>query len=262
MCQTGRYRERGIWGRDGYQTESVVDREAFVVPVPEDTAPLAVLAEPLSIGEKAIEEAVRIQTGRLPDAASRPDWLFGRRVLVAGIGAVGLLAALALRLRGAEVVGLDIVDEETARPRWLKAIGGAYLNGRRIPAENVETHFGGVDMIFEATGVPALEFSLFRALATNGIYVLTGIPGGKRPVEVAGGEFVRRMVLQNQLMFGSVNASRDHYQMAVRDLQRGAHAWGGLIGQLITDRFSAADHLAAFSGHGDAEIKAVIEWAG
>ncbi len=262
MCRTGRYTERGIWGRDGYQTEFLVDREAFIVPVPEAAAALGVLAEPLSIGEKAIEEAVRIQTGRLPDAASEPDWLSGRRVLVAGIGAVGLLAALALRLRGAEVVGLDVVDEGSPRPRWLEKIGGTYLDGRRVPADGVEELLGAVDMIFEATGVPALEFSLFKALATNGIYVLTGIPGGTRPVEVAGAEIIRRMVLQNQLMFGSVNASRDHYQMAVRDLQQGSLAWGSLVGQLITDRFPAADHSAAFSGHGESEIKAVIEWAG
>jgi len=27
MCRTGKYRERGIWGLDGYQAECVVDRE-------------------------------------------------------------------------------------------------------------------------------------------------------------------------------------------------------------------------------------------
>jgi threonine dehydrogenase-like Zn-dependent dehydrogenase len=31
MCQTGKYRERGIRGLDGYQTEYVVDKEQYVV---------------------------------------------------------------------------------------------------------------------------------------------------------------------------------------------------------------------------------------
>jgi threonine dehydrogenase-like Zn-dependent dehydrogenase len=162
MCQTGKYHERGIRGQDGYQAEWAVDREAFVIPVPESLAGLAVLTEPLSIGEKAIEEAVRIQNGRLPDAASRPDTLNGLRVLVAGIGAVGLLAALALRLRGAKVIGLDIVDAGSRRPLWLEGIGGTYVDGRGVAAAEVDKRIGSVDMIFEATGVPALEFSLLK----------------------------------------------------------------------------------------------------
>jgi threonine dehydrogenase-like Zn-dependent dehydrogenase len=261
MCQTGKYHERGIRGQDGYQAEWVVDREAFVIPVPGSLAATAVLTEPLSIGEKAIEEAVRIQNGRLPDAASRPDPLNGRRVLVAGIGAVGLLAALALRLRGAEVVGLDIVDAGSRRPLWLEAIGGSYVDGRGVPPDEVDKRIGRVDMIFEATGVPSLEFSLFKVLATNGIYVLTGIPGGDRPVQVAGAEIIRNLVLQNQLMFGSVNASRDHYQMAVRDLQQASLIWGGHIAGLITKRYAPGDHETAFGGEAPDEIKAVVEWA-
>ena len=34
MCQTGKYRERGINGLDGYQTQFVVDQEQYVVRVP------------------------------------------------------------------------------------------------------------------------------------------------------------------------------------------------------------------------------------
>ena len=34
MCQSGNYRERGIRGLDGYQTEFVVDREKYIVHVP------------------------------------------------------------------------------------------------------------------------------------------------------------------------------------------------------------------------------------
>ena len=78
---------------------------------------MGVLSEPLSVAEKAIDEAVRVQSARLPDAPATPDWLHGRRYLVAGLGPIGLLAAMALRLRGAEVYGLDVVDAETARPR-------------------------------------------------------------------------------------------------------------------------------------------------
>lgn len=133
MCLTGDFRERGIRGLDGFQAEYVVDREPYVVAVPREIASTAVLTEPLSVVEKAIDEAVRLQFARLPGAAATPDWLHGRRCLVAGLGPIGLLAAMALILRGAEVHGLDVVDAETARPAWLAHIGGTYVDARRVP---------------------------------------------------------------------------------------------------------------------------------
>lgn len=78
MCETGEYTERGIWGENGYQAEFVVDREQYVVRAPPELKDVGVLAEPASIVEKAIDEAVRLQVARLPDAPASPDWLYGR----------------------------------------------------------------------------------------------------------------------------------------------------------------------------------------
>lgn len=89
--------------------------------------------EPLSIIEKAIDEVLRLQNVRCPEAAATPVWLFGRRCLVAGLGPVGLLAAMVLRLRGGEVYGLDVVDSTSTRPTWLSGIGGHYVDGREVP---------------------------------------------------------------------------------------------------------------------------------
>jgi glucose 1-dehydrogenase len=131
MCQTGKYRERGIRGLDGYQTEFVVDKEEYTVRVPPELEAVGVLMEPLSIVEKAIDEAVRLQVVRCPDAATSPDWILARPCLVAGLGPVGLLAVMVLRLRGGEVHGLDVVDSASAPPAWLEGIGGHYVDGRQ-----------------------------------------------------------------------------------------------------------------------------------
>jgi threonine dehydrogenase-like Zn-dependent dehydrogenase len=261
MCRTGGYRERGIWGLDGYQAEYVVDREQYVVQVPPELKPTGVLCEPLSVAEKAIDEAVRLQAARLPDAPATPDWLHGRRCLVAGLGPVGLLAAMVLRLRGADVYGLDVVDADTARPQWLAGIGGQYVDGRRVPVDRMDAELGLVELILEATGVPALAFNLLDALAADGIYVLTGIPGGGRPLEIPGAELIRRLVLSNQVMVGSVNAARDHFQMAVNDLAHARLVWGKHVEQLITHRHPYADFEVALRKHPADEIKSVIEWA-
>ena len=262
MCHTGGYHERGIWGLDGYQTEFVVDKEQYLVRVPPDLEPIGVLSEPLSVAEKAIDESLRLQFARLPDAAATPDWLFGRRCLVAGLGPIGLLAALALRLRGAEVYGLDVVDADTARPQWLAGIGGHYVDGRKMPADRVDDKLGSMDLILEATGVPALAFNLLDALAPNGVYVLTGIPGGDRPLQIPGAELIRQLVLDNQVMVGSVNAARDHFQMAVDDLVRAHLRWGDHVARLITHRYPFTDFEEALGQHPADAIKIVVEWTG
>jgi threonine dehydrogenase-like Zn-dependent dehydrogenase len=260
MCLTGDYHERGIWGMDGYQTEFAVDREQYVVRVPSEIGQIGVLTEPLSVAEKAIDESARIQTARLPEAAATPNWLYGRRCLIAGLGPIGLLAALALRLRGAEVYGLDVVDVDSARPLWLTHIGGSYVDGRKIPPDKVIRELGQMDLIFEATGVAALEFNLLDALGKNGVYVLTGIPGGDRPLQLDGAELIRRLVLGNQVMIGSVNASRGHFQMAVDDLVRARLTWGDHVARLISHHRPYTEFQNTLTHHEEDEIKVVLEW--
>jgi threonine dehydrogenase-like Zn-dependent dehydrogenase len=255
MCQTGNYTERGIRGRDGYQTEFVVDEEQYLTRVPAELADVAVLLEPLSIVEKAIDEALRLQRTRDPEAAATPDWYHGRRALVAGLGPVGLLAALVLRLRGCDVFGLDIVDAASARPQWLTAIGGQYLDSRSAAPPR------GMNIVLDASGFAALEFKLLDALAPNGMYVLTGIPGGDQPLQVPGAELLRQLVLANQVMAGSVNAARGHFQMAVDDLAQARLRWGRLVAGLITHHHTPEQFLAAPNRPADGAIKEVVEWA-
>jgi threonine dehydrogenase-like Zn-dependent dehydrogenase len=260
MCLSGQFGERGIWGLDGYQCQYAVDREPCAVHVPPELADIGVLVEPLSVAEKAIDEALRIQFARLPSEPASLAWFSGRRCLVAGLGPVGLLAALALRLRGAEVFGLDVVDENTSRPRWLSRVGGIYVDGRKVPPDRVGQQLGTMDLIFEATGVASLEFNLLDALGLNGIYVLTGIPGGERPLRLDGADLIRQLVLGNQAMVGSVNAARDHFQMAVDDLLNARLRWQDALGELITHRYPYADFAMAFERHGQDDIKVVVEW--
>jgi threonine dehydrogenase-like Zn-dependent dehydrogenase len=222
---------------------------------------VGVLAEPFSVAAKAIAEAVHLQLTRLPDMATSLDWLSGKRCLVAGLGPIGLLAALSLRLRNADVSGLDVVDAGTARPQWLNGIGGHYIDGRQVTPDHPLDHIGTFDVIVEATGIASLEFDLFDALAMNGVYAVTGIPGGDRPLNIDGGKIMRRLVLQNQVLVGSVNASRDHFQLAVDDLVQAETRWPHHVADLITHRHAYADFDAAFQHHGPDEIKVVLEWA-
>jgi threonine dehydrogenase-like Zn-dependent dehydrogenase len=217
--------------------------------------------EPLSVVEKAIDEALRLRIVRCPEAAITPDWIVGRRCLVAGLGPVGLLASMVSQLRGAHVYGLDIVDSASARPKWLNAIGGHYLDGRQIPVDQVEKKVTPMDLILDASGITSLEFNLLDTLARNGVYVIIGIPAGDHPLQIDGPELVRQLVLDNQVMAGSVNAARGHFQMAVDDLSQAQLRWGTHVAALITSHYPSSQFADLVANHPPDAIKEVIEWA-
>lgn len=259
LCYTGLFSERGIKGYHGFETEYVVDEQQYAVKVPRELRSVGVLTEPLSVVEKAIEEAVTIQTARLPQE-KEGSWLIGKKALVAGLGPIGLLAALALRLRGAEVLGLDIVDETSKRPEILRKAGGRYIDGRRTDTNKLDEQLGQIDFILEATGVAQLSFELIDALGVNGIYVMTGIAHGERPVCITGAQIMQQMVLMNQIIMGSVNASTVHYAQAVNDLQRAKAKWGNLVDEIITTRMPYQQFREALELRAQDDIKTVLVW--
>jgi threonine dehydrogenase-like Zn-dependent dehydrogenase len=260
MCFTGQYTERGIKGADGFQAAFVVDKEQYVVKVPESIKDIGVLTEPMSVAAKAIDEAVKIQKARLQDFDKQDNWLQGKRALVAGIGPIGLMAVFALRLRGAEVIGMDIVDETTLRARILKEVGGCYIDGRVVQTTDLDDVLGQVDFVFEATGIAKLQIQLIDALGINGIYVLSGIPAGERPLSIMADALMRQMVLKNQVVLGAVNAGIDHYRMAVQDLEASWQQWPSAIQKVITEKVPYTQFDKALHNHSPSEIKVVVDW--
>lgn len=260
MCFTGDYTERGIKAADGFQSQFVVDTEQYFIPVPEEIKELGVLTEPMSVASKAIDEAMIVQGARFKEFENSSDWFIGKKALVAGIGAIGILAAFALRLRGAEVYGMDIVDKSTLRPQVLEQIGGKYVNGKEVEVTDLDEVLGEMDFVFEAVGFAELQIELIDALGVNGIYVATGIPSGNRPVTLNGADLMRQLVLKNQIVLGSVNASVDHYKMAVEDLNACHQKWPEAISRIITERVSYSNFEKALQPHSVDEIKVVVEW--
>lgn len=260
LCYTGNYTERGIRGADGFQAEYVVDIERYFIKVPEHIKDIGVLTEPMSVAAKAIAEALIIQGARLNGIVPQGNWLKGRKALIAGLGPIGLMAAFALRLQGAQVVGMDIVPGDSLRPRILEQLGGTYVDGREVKTTDLDETFGEADFIFEATGIAKLQIQLIDALAVNGIYVATGIPAGHRPITIMAGDIMQQLVLKNQILLGSVNAGIEHYHMAVQNLEASKKSWPGIIEQVITERVSVPDFKAALEHHSSDEIKVVIDW--
>ena len=84
---------------------------------------------------------------------------------------------------------------------------------------------------------------------------LAGVSSGARKVTLAASRFNDAMVLENDLVFGSVNANRRHYEQAVEALTRADAAW---LARLITRRVPLSDFERAF-GRREDDVKVVLE---
>ena len=242
FCITGDYTERGIKGAHGFMTEEVVDHEHYLHVVPPELRDVAVLTEPLTIAEKARDQ-IRQIVRRLP-------WLIplipedtpqGTRRLpltavVLGAGPVGLLGAMALMVAGCDTFVYALEPAPNPNSNIVEAIGGKYYSQGRIPVEEQEALFGHIHLIYEATGVSRLAFEAWKLLGPNSVFIFTGVPGLKAPIEVDTDLLMRNIVLKNQIIFGTVNASAENFDEAIRDIGVFHQRWPQALRALITRR--------------------------
>ena len=176
MTTDDTYFERGINLRHGFLAEYYVDDPQFIVKVPPELRDVGVLLEPASVIEKGIAQAYEIQR-RL--RVWRP-----RTAIVLGAGTIGLLATMALRLRGLDVHTFAREPAPTCNSRLVEALGARYHDTASEPFDDVARGLPNADLIFEATGSSALAFKALEILGKNGVMVLSGVTGGDRQVEI------------------------------------------------------------------------------
>lgn len=268
MCMTGLYTERGIHKLGGVLTEYLVDKEQYIVKVPPEIRRQAVLTEPLSIAEKGIEQ-IRIIQSRMPWTCEHPehgflekDWGGCKLALVVGAGPLGILATSLLRLAEVNTFISDIVDEDHPKVELAKQMGASYLDAReRTPDDLVKVCMegGNLDIIFEASGAAATAVELIKYMARSSIYVMTGIPRGDLDIEVDAAQMVRRMVRFNQVLVGSVNSNRSHFEMALAHIPEIQSRFGGVLDKLFTKRASLRDFGDAFDTGYEGHIKILLE---
>ena len=245
-CISGHYHEHGIKGLDGFLRGRLTLGADAVVRVPQGLGELAVLTEPLTIVEKALERALQIH-----NAPGHPG-----TGLVTGAGPVGMLAAMLLKSRGLDVYVVDRRPADSKKARFVEAMGAHYVDDTSQPLEKAAPP-GGFDIGLEATGYAPLVFRALSALAKNGVLALTGVTGGHHSLEVDVNLMNSTMVLENQAMVGSVNAARAHYERAVQDLAGFGIQFPGLLEQLITARYSLDDFDKALEKGAD-DIKTIV----
>ncbi len=258
FCVTGAYTERGIMRRHGFMTDEVVDLADNMHLVPREIADIAVLTEPLTIAEKALIELESVLV-RMPWVNPAREEKRGLNAVVLGAGPVGLLGALALLVRGFDTWIYSRESASSPRAAWVNKIGARYLESGKLPVGDLGKQVGNVDLIYEATGSAALAFAALPAIGKNGVFIFTGVPGHKTPVSLDAEHIMRDLVLENQLLYGTVNAGPPAFEASIRDLGKFNARWPGPVRELITGHF-APEQITDILSPGHGGIKNVIRF--
>jgi threonine dehydrogenase-like Zn-dependent dehydrogenase len=240
MCRNGRYTERGIKELDGYCSDRFRIEPEFAVKLDPKLREVGVLLEPASVVAKAWEHIERI--GR------RALWE-PRNVIVTGAGPIGLLAALMGVQRGLQVYVLDRMNEGP-KPGLVRDLGATYHTGdARAAAKDAQ-------VAIECTGVGELVYDVVSSTSPGSVVCLTGISSGGRPIPVDVSAVNKEMVLENDVVFGSVNANRRHYEAAAAALAKADPNW---LSRMITRRVPLERWRDALTRRPD-DVKPVIDF--
>lgn len=256
-CVSGGYAERGIAGLHGFMTEYVVDDRRWLHPVPAHLRDVAVLIEPLTIAEKAMEQVWAVQQ-RLP-WGERERSGEGLRALVLGAGPVGLLGAMALQVAGFDTFVYSRSPAPNPKADVAEAIGAPYISSAEVTPDELRKTLGRIDLCYEAAGISHAAFDVLHVLGANGVFILTGVPGDEEPAHLDSDDLMRDIVLGNQAVVGTVNAGAVDFVAAIDDLVTFDQRWSQPLRRLITRRHPISSAAQLLTGRSDG-IKDVIRF--
>lgn len=240
MCRNGEYTERGIKQRDGFGSEHWTVEPDYAIRLDPGLERVGVLLEPTSVVAKAWEQVEMI---------GRRSWFDPRTVLVTGAGPIGLLAAMLGVQKGLDVHVLDRV-EDGPKPDLVSRLGATY---HRADAADVAGRLDP-DIVIEATGATQVIVDVMAGTGGYGIVCLTGVSSPGRSLDVDAGAINRELVLENDVVVGSVNANQRHYRAAADAMAAADVDW---LDDLISRRVPLEEHRRAFTAEDD-DVKVLI----
>lgn len=239
MCLNGLYAERGIKGLDGYGAKQWRVEAEFAVTVTPSLGDAAVLVEPASVVAKAWQQVESV-VARAP--------MSPHTVLVTGAGPIGLLAALLGIQRGLAVHVLDRV-ETGPKPDLVADLGATYHHG--AVADVPEP-----DIVLECTGAPSVVVEVLTRTTPAGVVCLTGVSSGGHTLAVDVGATNRSIVLENDVIVGSVSANRSHYRHAIDALGAADGRW---LARLMTRRIALESWVEGLDKNEEDDVKVVVD---
>lgn len=254
----GTYTERGIVREHGFSAPLWIDRPEYLFCVTDKVASVAVLAEPLAVSEKGVNEAIAIHRGRLGVNAwtAHPP-----RVLVTGMGPIGFTAVLAAIVRGWPVTmyGRDTAD--SFRARLAQSLGAQYLPAGEAALAPADAERDGYDLVLECTGSDEVMLAAARALASCGVMVWLGSSRVPKPQPLNVQLLMRDGILRNHVHVGTVNAARRDFQDALAHLAKLRRSHPRQLAALITTRVRPDESLWHYEHRQPQGIKTVLMYS-
>jgi threonine dehydrogenase-like Zn-dependent dehydrogenase len=265
MLAFGQYTERGIVTEHGFSTPYWLDQPQYLLRVDDALRPWAVLAEPFSVAEKGINEALLLQSARLGDSGWGQQ---SPRVLVTGMGPIGFAAAAVARCRGWDVTLYGRDPRDSFRAELATRLGATYLGAAQGETSGLEHEAADpsepdseqdrFDLILECTGSDQVMAQWARSLAARGVMVWLGSSRRPEPAMHNLAQLMREGVLRNHLHVGCVNAAPRDFRAALEHLAQLSKQDSSLLDALITDRVSQSDSLWHYEQRRPQGIKAVV----
>jgi len=168
---------------------------------------------------------------------------------------------MAFKVAGFETYVYSRSKAPNPKASLVESFGVKYISSEDVTPQQLSEMLGTIDVIYEGVGTAKIAFEVLQVLGLNGVCVFTGIPGHPLPYISLDAEFImRNMVLKNQVLLGSVNAGRDAFDNAVRDLGIFMQRWPEAVRAVITGRheLGAAKELLLGKANG---IKNVLTFA-
>ena len=300
MLAFGCFTERGIFHEDGFSAVRWLDHPEHLLRVPASIARFAVLAEPLAVSEKAVNEALAVQQARIgPDEwRTRPP-----RVLVTGQGPIGFTAVLAAVARGWPVTMMGRDPADTFRAQLARRFGADYrqLDSLATEAtatatsaksansgdtantgdtadvsapvfhapeflasalrEGVALERDAFDLVLECTGADDVMLLAAHSLASRGVMVWLGSTRIPEPRWRNVERLMRDGILRNHLHLGTVNSAPRDFIDALRHLEQLSTSHAAELAALMTDRVRPAQALWHYTNRTPQGIKTVVDYS-
>jgi threonine dehydrogenase-like Zn-dependent dehydrogenase len=245
-CLTGDYSERGITRLDGFARELVIEDPTQLIPIPSGLGRLGVLTEPTSICERAIRHALAI--------GGRQPWQL-ERALVVGAGAIGTISTYLLRLAGIDVWTASL---EPSRP-LVTATGAHYVSTKETSLAELRKETGGFDLVISTVPDAQLMADSLGLLRRSGVACLLGIDGREQKVTIDGPVIGLDAVLENRVLFGSVNAHHQDWVAAVESLDAARERWPDELESFVGLRVPLDRFQDAFDYRGGVKATLVLD---
>ena len=242
MCRNGKYTEHGIKEVDGFCSE-----RWRVQPQPRGQGGPAPRApgRPDGAGERTGQGV----------GAHRADRPAGRLAADDGCSSPGPGRSACWRRSWAASAGWRSTSStgvtDGPKPQLVKDLGAHYHTGA------VKDLAAVADVVIECTGVGALVFDILQHNRPGCVTCLTGISSGGRAVPIDLAPLNKTMVLENDVVFGSVNANRRHYELAADALAKADRKW---LARVVNRAVPLADWKDALTRRPD-DVKPVIRLA-